>query len=88
MVSLNVQIDSSMLLKLLVRSFMTINSDTIDDAFIFCQTCRHGGHASHIIEWFYAQIGDDEDSMRTRRTCPVSDCECYCNEECGANFSQ
>ena len=49
-------------------------SDTIDDAFLFCQTCRHGGHASHIMEWFYGEGSDGE------RRCPIADCECSCNE--------
>ncbi|KAI5123084.1 hypothetical protein M0805_000518 [Coniferiporia weirii] len=52
--------------------------DTIDDAFVFCQTCRHGGHAAHIIEWFFGEDGD-----RRRRTCPVADCDCYCDEDGG-----
>ncbi|KAF5365349.1 hypothetical protein D9758_005383 [Tetrapyrgos nigripes] len=32
--------------------------DTMDEAIIMCQTCRHGGHASHILEWFF---GTDEE---------------------------
>jgi len=51
--------------------------DTLDDAFIFCQACRHGGHAAHIIEWFFG----DGDESRPRRTCPVADCDCFCDEE-------
>ncbi|EJD02917.1 WD40 repeat-like protein [Fomitiporia mediterranea MF3/22] len=50
--------------------------DTIDDAFVFCQKCRHGGHASHIIFWFFK-----EDGTRRHRTCPVADCDCYCDED-------
>ncbi len=52
-------------------------ADTLDDAFIFCQACRHGGHAAHIIEWFFG----DGDESRPRRTCPVADCDCFCDEE-------
>ncbi|CAL1705967.1 unnamed protein product [Somion occarium] len=47
--------------------------DTIDGALVFCQTCRHGGHASHILEWFYA-----EDGNRSHGTCPVANCHCRC----------
>ncbi|THH10667.1 hypothetical protein EW145_g1164 [Phellinidium pouzarii] len=52
--------------------------DTVDDAFVFCQSCRHGGHAGHIIEWF---LGEGEEGDRRRRTCPVADCDCYCDED-------
>lgn len=33
----------------------------------WCQTCKHGGHAHHIAEWF-----DRHD------ICPVTDCHCRC----------
>ncbi|XP_064613766.1 GATOR2 complex protein MIOS-A-like [Liolophura sinensis] len=35
--------------------------------FTWCQTCRHGGHASHILEWF-----------RDNMECPVTGCNCKC----------
>lgn len=35
----------------------------------WCQTCRHGGHASHIHLWF-----------ASHRMCPVPDCNCCCLE--------
>ncbi|RWS24977.1 WD repeat-containing protein mio-like protein [Leptotrombidium deliense] len=35
--------------------------------FTSCQTCRHGGHANHLIEWFKEHI-----------ECPVSGCNCKC----------
>ncbi|XP_074600289.1 GATOR complex protein mio [Brevipalpus obovatus] len=35
--------------------------------FSWCQTCRHGGHAKHILDWF------SENSE-----CPVSGCSCRC----------
>ncbi|KAI9222510.1 hypothetical protein BC828DRAFT_378266 [Blastocladiella britannica] len=35
--------------------------------FTWCQTCRHGGHAAHVLEWF---------SKYSR--CPVPGCECRC----------
>ncbi|KAF7313353.1 zinc-ribbon-16 domain-containing protein [Mycena chlorophos] len=50
--------------------------DTIDEAILICQTCRHGGHASHIAEWFFGEGG-----ARSRGLCPVSGCECRCAEE-------
>ena len=36
-------------------------------AFTWCQTCRHGGHAEHITDWF-AEHPD----------CPISGCGCKC----------
>lgn len=35
---------------------------------VWCQTCRHGGHAQHIEEWF--ELHD---------VCPVADCDCRCS---------
>ncbi|VDI39836.1 WD repeat-containing protein mio [Mytilus galloprovincialis] len=37
------------------------------DWFSWCQSCRHGGHVSHLFEWF------DEHSE-----CPVTGCTCNC----------
>ncbi|KAJ7762788.1 hypothetical protein DFH07DRAFT_404320 [Mycena maculata] len=51
--------------------------DTIDDAIIVCQTCRHGGHASHIFEWFYG----DDDGVRSHGLCAVANCDCRCIDE-------
>ncbi|KAG9294907.1 hypothetical protein G9A89_003247 [Geosiphon pyriformis] len=36
--------------------------------FTWCQTCRHGGHAIHILQWF-----------QKHKYCPVSDCSCQCS---------
>jgi len=38
-----------------------------DSWFTWCQTCRHGGHASHLIDWF-SEHSD----------CPVTGCSCKC----------
>ncbi|CAM9894124.1 unnamed protein product, partial [Chrysoparadoxa australica] len=35
--------------------------------FTWCQSCKHGGHAHHIADWFR---GHDE--------CGVSGCDCQC----------
>ncbi|XP_013772701.1 GATOR complex protein MIOS-like [Limulus polyphemus] len=35
--------------------------------FTWCQTCRHGGHAAHLIEWF-----------KDHAECPVTACSCKC----------
>jgi len=35
--------------------------------FTWCQTCRHGGHAEHITEWF-----------TEHSECPVTGCQCKC----------
>lgn len=40
---------------------------SFDSWFTWCQTCRHGGHSSHITDWF---------NEHTR--CPVTGCECKC----------
>ena len=49
--------------------------DTFDDAIVICQTCRHGGHAAHILEWFLSE------GRRTHDVCPVADCNCRCADE-------
>ncbi|CAL1531728.1 unnamed protein product [Lymnaea stagnalis] len=35
--------------------------------FTWCQTCRHGGHAAHLIQWF-----------SEHSECPVTGCTCKC----------
>ena len=61
----------------LARDSLTFTPlDTFDDAIVICQTCRHGGHAVHILEWFL-----DEDGRRTHDVCPVADCNCRCADE-------
>lgn len=52
------------------------DKDTIEEAIVICQTCRHGGHAAHILEWFMG-----EGSQRSRGVCPVADCDCRCADE-------
>lgn len=44
------------------------NALPFTDWWTWCQTCRHGGHASHLAEWFTNQ-----------ELCPVADCTCHCN---------
>eukprot|EP00965_Chrysotila_dentata_P067354 2229282-Pleurochrysis_carterae.AAC.1 len=34
---------------------------------VWCQSCRHGGHVEHVLEWFSLQL-----------ECPVSGCACRC----------
>ncbi|KAM5536681.1 hypothetical protein V8D89_009608 [Ganoderma adspersum] len=55
-----------------------IPSETLHEALVFCQTCRHGGHASHIIEWFYGEGGA---VTRAHGTCPIAGCDCRCGDE-------
>ncbi|KII92498.1 hypothetical protein PLICRDRAFT_155080 [Plicaturopsis crispa FD-325 SS-3] len=50
--------------------------DTIEDAIVMCQSCRHGGHASHMMDWFF---GDD--GNRPNTVCAVADCNCSCADE-------
>ncbi|KIL59700.1 hypothetical protein M378DRAFT_996956 [Amanita muscaria Koide BX008] len=47
-----------------------------DDGIVICQTCRHGGHATHVMEWFWAA-----DGRRNHETCAVADCNCRCADE-------
>ena len=49
-------------------------SDTIDAAYICCLTCRHGGHANHIIPWFQGGL----DGAEPHDVCPVAGCSCEC----------
>ncbi|KAI0949126.1 hypothetical protein AcW1_008824 [Taiwanofungus camphoratus] len=58
----------------LVRSNIEMN--TMDEALVFCQTCRHGGHASHILEWF-----SGANSLHSHGSCPVAGCDCRCANE-------
>lgn len=39
----------------------------ISSWFTWCQTCRHGGHSSHMIDWF-----------KSHPDCPVAGCTCKC----------
>jgi hypothetical protein len=39
-----------------------------EDMWTWCQSCRHGGHASHLAEWFGSG----------RTVCPVAECMCHC----------
>ena len=63
--------------------------DTIGEAIVFCQTCRHGGHASHIMEWFFGDYPVDcegegdgrEREGRAHDVCAVPDCDCHCADE-------
>ena len=49
--------------------------DTANDAMVFCQTCRHGGHSGHILDWFLGPNGDGNG----HEVCPVADCDCRCS---------
>ncbi|KAF8566115.1 hypothetical protein P879_06900, partial [Paragonimus westermani] len=44
--------------------------------FIWCQACRHGGHASHLADWFHADSAVEGDPSNTM--CPVTGCSCRC----------
>ena len=48
----------------------------MDEALVICQTCRHGGHASHIINWFFGENG-----TQLHDVCAVADCDCHCVDE-------
>nr|CDS16421.1 WD repeat containing protein mio [Echinococcus granulosus] len=45
--------------------------------FVWCQACRHGGHASHIFDWFYGGGGASALSPNLIE-CPVNGCCCHC----------
>ncbi|CAD8052203.1 unnamed protein product [Paramecium primaurelia] len=40
----------------------------IEQAIVWCLSCKHGGHQSHIEEWF-----------ELYQKCPVYDCDCECS---------
>ncbi|UYV67394.1 MIOS [Cordylochernes scorpioides] len=48
--------------------------------FTWCQTCRHGGHAQHLLDWF-----------KVHSNCPVASCQCKClsldDQEIPSNIS-
>lgn len=43
------------------------DSMLLDDLWTWCQSCKHGGHASHLAEWF-----------ASKTVCPVAECLCHC----------
>jgi|MDSY01.2.fsa_nt_gb WD40 repeat protein len=47
-----------------VKEMSTLN---FSEWFTWCQICKHGGHADHILQWF-----------ETHNTCGVSGCNCPC----------
>lgn len=57
-----------------VRGVDTEIADTMDTAYVACQTCRHGGHASHILAWFEGGL----DGEPAHDVCPVAGCDCQC----------
>ncbi|KAL7418703.1 hypothetical protein Q5752_006386 [Cryptotrichosporon argae] len=49
-------------------------ADSIDAAYVSCNTCRHGGHAAHILAWFEGGL----DGEPARDVCAVAGCKCRC----------
>uniref|UniRef100_T1HA87 Zinc_ribbon_16 domain-containing protein n=1 Tax=Rhodnius prolixus TaxID=13249 RepID=T1HA87_RHOPR len=45
----------------------TVRINPFDLWYTWCQTCRHGGHAMHITQWF-----------KEHQECPVTACTCKC----------
>ncbi|KAI1725395.1 zinc-ribbon like family domain-containing protein [Ditylenchus destructor] len=50
-------------------SFSSTKNSAIDHWFVWCCHCNHGGHLSHIRDWF-----------QEYKICPVSGCDCHCME--------
>ncbi|KAM7541532.1 hypothetical protein Aperf_G00000038674 [Anoplocephala perfoliata] len=52
--------------------------------FVWCQSCRHGGHAGHIFNWFYGgdkrrgSAGGGAPLSSDLIECPVNGCSCHC----------
>lgn len=52
--------------------------------FTWCQTCRHGGHASHMVHWFkyvatvFVIVLFNSYICRQHLECPVTACQCRC----------
>lgn len=42
-------------------------SSPFDNWFTWCQSCHHGGHAGHVMDWF-----------KDHSDCPVAGCSCKC----------
>lgn len=49
-------------------------ADTLDEAYVCCLSCRHGGHANHILPWFNGGL----DGEPAHDKCAVAGCECEC----------
>ncbi|XP_056008065.1 GATOR complex protein MIOS-like isoform X2 [Ostrea edulis] len=49
------------------KTTYSVKMTAIGDWFTWCQSCRHGGHASHLWEWF-----------AEHSECPVTGCQCKC----------
>ncbi len=44
--------------------------------FVWCQACRHGGHAGHIFNWFHGTSNGGLPPALIE--CPVNGCTCRC----------
>eukprot|EP00033_Pygsuia_biforma_P001903 GCRY01002124.1.p1 GENE.GCRY01002124.1~~GCRY01002124.1.p1 ORF type:complete len:1101 (+),score=279.38 GCRY01002124.1:245-3547(+) len=55
------------LLPLHYPSHNTTTPHSVDACFTWCQTCRHGGHASCLLRWF-----------EEHTECPIPGCQCMC----------
>jgi len=49
------------------QQYWTEGANKFEDWYTWCQTCRHGGHAAHLMDWF-----------NHHSECPVTDCNCHC----------
>lgn len=49
-------------------TYSVVWQDT-SDWLVWCSSCHHGGHYSHITKWF-----------ETHSECPVNGCNCHCSE--------
>uniref|UniRef100_A0AC34QCH8 GATOR complex protein MIO zinc-ribbon like domain-containing protein n=1 Tax=Panagrolaimus sp. JU765 TaxID=591449 RepID=A0AC34QCH8_9BILA len=63
----------------IVDSMATLgeNYASIDQSFVFCSHCHHGGHYIHIKEWF-----------EQYNICPASSCDCHCSTRDGAAIDE
>ena len=50
-----------------IKTKKIYENTNLNDALIWCQNCKHGGHYKHIMDWFMIY-----------NICPVSDCDCEC----------
>jgi hypothetical protein len=57
-----------------MSSAFTDSPDTLDAAYVCCLTCRHGGHANHILPWFNGGL----DGEPGHDQCAVAGCNCEC----------
>lgn len=61
------QLLSENLIEISAENLTFIANTKVGNWFSWCQSCKHGGHIKHLIEWF-----------RLNQKCPYLHCKCKC----------